>query len=160
MTILEKNKQLSYKTSNSLILYKKPINKTNIYLYLNVIMNATNTQVIIRYLVLQEPHLNNLPLEQINFNNNNTNISNTIKININSYTTLNIFICSQLVNPNILKYKFNFCYLKTKILPFKSFFSINDLRYEKNNVLQKLPPINVKEIEEEYLSKLLENISI
>jgi hypothetical protein len=160
MTIVDIYKpNKSYRSVNlhkfNSITITKPI---NVYLYLQVIKDENKNFICIKYMVLQG-QLNYVPINPIEFNNE-TNILNKASIKINNYVKLNVFLVDKLTNPNFMKYRCNFTYLKLNNNYIKSFFNINSLSYKNANITHKLQNFNTAKLEDELLCNLLDNIKI
>lgn len=121
--------------------------------------NIIKNMICIKYLVLNNS-LNYLPLKPIEIIEDNSKILNKISIKINKLTTLNIIILDKLINTSIFDYKCRFTFINFNTEIMKQFFNFNDLRYKICNVTHKIQQLNTKQIEEELLCNLINNISI
>lgn len=133
----------------------KPI---NVYLYLQVNKDENKNFLCVKYLVLQD-QINYIPINQIELNKE-THIINKATVKINNYVILNVILVDKLINPNFMKYRCNFTYLKLNENYIKSFFNINRLSYRYANITHKLQNFNTVKLEDELLCNLLDNIKI
>lgn len=163
MTITEiSKKNKSYRSVN---LHKFQNNQlvnqkiTNIYLYMQVNHNVLKNMLCVKYLVLNNL-LNYLPTKEIQLNDQYTKVLNKVTIKISSYIKLNIIIVDRLINLSIFEYKYNFTFINFTNEYIKHFFDFNDLRYKICNVTYKLKVLNIKQVEEDLLCTLIDNIMI
>ena len=132
---------------------------TDIYLYMQVSRNVVKNMLCVKYLVLNNL-INYLPTKPLEIDEKYTKILNKATIKINKYIKLNIIIVDRLVNTSVFEYKFNFTFINYNNEFIKQFFNFNDLRYKICNVTHKLQNVNAKQVEEELLCSLIDNISI
>lgn len=129
----------------------------NVYLYIQVIKDENKNFLCMKYLVINN-QLNYLPTHQIDFRE--INIINKATVKLNNNVVLNVILVEKLLNPNILRYRFNYSYFKLDDNHFKQFFNVNKLCYKNANITRQIQNFNTNKLEDELLCNLLDNIKI
>lgn len=156
MTIVDNYKpNKSYRSVN---LHKYNFKTVNVYLYMEIINDPIKNFICIKYLVNQG-QLSYLPTNVI-FLHEKTKINNNVSFKINPYLTLNVFVVNKLINPSVMKYKFNFSFLNINNNYIKSFFNTSKLCYKVANMSRQIQYFNVGKLEDELLCNLIDNIKI
>ncbi len=156
MTIVDNYKpSKSYRSVN---LHKFNTKPYHLYLYMEIISDPVKNFNCVKYIVLQGL-LNYLPTNPIELHEM-TEIKNKVSVKINPYITLNIIVVKKLINPYVIKYKFNFSFLNLNNNYIKTFFNTIKFRYKVASVTHQLQYFNVGKIEDELLCNQFDNIKI